>query len=405
MALTANSAAPTRRNRIKVEMGPEVDESSMLSFEKAEFYTSDVVTFTHYGNIGSSNSNLGQKLTAPLPQFDMSFSRLLTTEPSCDINAKSVRFKLVSHTQKRPAGIDFASAIGMHGVIVGVIIGSQFISDYAPSKVLEEPVEIAFGVEDPGAEKNKSEESPVKQDVEALKTAQQLPQLPKNIALDVPAPPAPDQMPLPEVPTPQPTLAPATPPPKLSETPPPKVATAKPIDAKTPPPGVKKMTIEELARRTERENRKVGEQETDGKVKGNEKKATAPADLPKNPFESHSNLPTAPAALGQGIAEGSFSASANKDYAASATGYMRRHWNLPDFAEYDQDIEVTLQFSINVFGKVVGKISVKKSSGNPQFDLEAKKAIEAASPFPDLPQELSPNVTMTMRFSPKEVKR
>jgi TonB family protein len=243
-------------------------------------------------------------------------------------------------------------------------------------------------------------------ETEATKSAQQLPQLPKLLTVDAATPPPVDSsMPLPgsAIGTPQPTSAPtATPTPKVVATPSP---TPAPVVQQQPDPAAtKKLKLEELAKRLEKEQRAVGQKEKAGlqKSAANNDVFKRPKDIPISPLGK--DIPKAPTVLGQaGTLTGKVSAQVKNEYAQAAALHMKKNWSLPDVLSFESRLEVVLGFDINTAGQIMGRIRVVRGSGNARFDEEAMRALEAAGPFPDLPREMGTKLSLRMKFSPQSI--
>lgn len=408
-------ATGANATKIKVDMGPSVDEPNMSFFESGTYSGHDAIYFSrlHGGNKRILASAQGRApLSAPKVNIDVTLAGLVRPEPVCDVASTSLRLKAVASSHDgRVGATDALSSLVFHGFVIGICFGVTSLSGRRDLPlVLDQPVEVSFGYTEPHREeKNIADKGVVAAQPEALKLEQQLPQLPKNLALDLPPPADAESMPLPdkqqaapkETPAPQPSIAPVA----QATVPPTKATPAPVVPARTPPPNTKILTPEELAKRMEKEKRKVGEKEREGvrdKPKSDEK--SMPNDLPKSPMDN--GLPEAPPGLGPaGKLEGTVSASAKNDYREAAFSHIKRFWSLPDLMSLDPALEVIVVFDVNVFGKVQGKVRVQKASGNPSFDQEATKAIEAANPFPDLPQDLAPAMQLKMRFSPQDIRK
>jgi TonB family protein len=169
------------------------------------------------------------------------------------------------------------------------------------------------------------------------------------------------------------------------------------------PAAAKKMKLEELAKRLEKEQRAVGPKEragTDKKTANDVFKR--PTDIPVNPLGR--DIPKAPSVLSQaGSLQGKVGLQIKSEYAHAAAMHMRKHWSLPDVMSFEPKLEVVLGFDINGFGRILGRVRVVKGSGNARFDEEAMKALEAAGPFPDLPREMGQKLSMRMKFSPNSI--
>jgi TonB family protein len=188
-------------------------------------------------------------------------------------------------------------------------------------------------------------------------------------------------------PTPAPTTAP----------------TPSPVVERVDPAAAKKMKLEELAKRLEKEQRAVGAKERAGTDKKTANDVfNRPTDIPINPLGR--DLPKPPSTLTQaGSLQGKAGLQVRNEYAQAAAMHMRKHWSLPDVMTFESKLEVVLGFDINGYGRILGRVRVVKGSGNARFDEEAMKALEAAGPFPDLPKEMGQKLSLRMKFSPNSI--
>lgn len=321
----------------------------------------------------------------------------LAHEPACDLSARCQRNKearvRIGSFRPRDWGVSLAGHVMAVALVLG--IGAVFRMDRMLISE-SEPIEVTFGLGDLAGAVKRLNTTPgdTDSDPEALKSAQQLPQISKNAVLEAPSAANANELPLPEAPKVM-----ATAKNQVTNTP-----NAAALDAPTPPPGAKILTPEEMARRLERETRKVGEKEREGaRLKpGEGAKTEAIPAAPKALLEG--GLPNMPVALmAGGDPSGRANASVASAYGQAARSHVRKWWNIPDVARFDPGIEVIVTFTVDVLGRV-SRIKVAKASAEPAFDEVALKAIQEANPFPDLPKELSPRQAMRMRFSPKEIK-
>ncbi|MBM3382111.1 MAG: TonB family protein [Betaproteobacteria bacterium] len=347
------------------------------------------------------------------PDLDIPFSArfMLDAEPRIDEQAFSARLRVDTLDDEGIGPWPLGFSILWHAVLVGLIFGfvqfsSEVISPF--EKSVSEPIEVSLGFTLESTQalpEGKTAEKLV--DTAATKTEQQLPQLPKLLSVDAATPPPVDtSMALPgaaAVATPQPTSAPtATPTPKVVATPSP---TPAPVVQQQPDPAAtKKLKLEELAKRLEKEQRAVGAKEKAGTQKGavNNDLFKRPKDIPISPLGK--DIPKAPSVLGQtGTLTGKVGAQVKNEYAQAAALHMKKNWSLPDVLSFESQLEVVLGFDINTSGQIMGRIRVVRGSGNARFDEEAMRALEAAGPFPDLPREMGTKLSMRMKFSPQSI--
>ena len=378
-----------------VQFGPFVDEANMNFFGDTTGRSGLV-----YGDYGFSGNG-------PVAHIDPHSIRIPKREPIIDLYSSSVRWKVLTFEGGRVGVLGVFGAALMHVLLVAIAVAVSVFNPSTTHLLTEEvPVEVSFGF---GFEPRRTETAPddkkTEAEVEALKTAEQLPQMAKNMAIEAPPPDA-KSMPLPEPVKPV-VVEPVKKETKVDNTAKAEAVQKNPLKIdRTPPPGVKTVSPEEYAKRLERENRKVGEKEQKGtRVDPDAGKNQAKSEIPPDPFAAKS-IPDAPAGLGPaGSIDGQkVSLSARNDYAASATSHIRRYWQSSDFQNFELNLQVVVSFRVNAFGRILGKAKVEKSSGNSLFDDEALQAVEAAVPFPELPEELSPSMPMRMKFSPRDIK-
>jgi TonB family protein len=328
-------------------------------------------------------------------------------EPRVDEKAFLHRLKADPLETDGLALSSFSLSLLWHVVLVGFTLGMLRFMDVSNpfDRAESEPIEVAFGLNIDSSKSlpdGKKAEQMI--EAEALKTLQQLPQLPKSLAPDVATPPPVDDSlvaPSAALPTPQPTARPTTAPTPAV------VSTPQPQDTKpkmqAEPSASKKLKLEELAKRLEKENRAVGEKQRAGTQKKTSNDVfKRPSNIPINPLGR--DLPKAPSVLGSsGSLQGQVGLQVKNEYAQAAALHMRRHWNLPDVLNFESKLEVVLGFEINSFGNILGRVTVVKASGNERFDEEAVKALESAGPFPELPKEMGQRLSMRMKFSPNSI--
>jgi TonB family protein len=365
--------------------GPSVDENNMVFF----------------GSVGGYG---------PKVYMDLVLAPQRYLEPKVDILAITEKMRPQGGAQAQLGFVNLVYSFLAHLAVVGS--GLAIVALFSKSVLLkyeeEIPVEVNFGFDVPkhsvSTSAGKTAESEV--DQKASKTEQQLPQLSKQIAVES-APPQEQNLPPPEE-----IVAKDEPPVKVSDTLTQKEEPKKetPILKKeTPPPGVKAISAEELARRVERETRKVAKEEKKGSHKDDGKgRKQRPSDLPSSPFsdnKSVAEIPSLPSVLPQGSRDGSLSVSASSEYKSMALNHILRFWNLPDLARFEPGLKTEIEVTINAFGNLVGKPRVVKKSGESAFDEAALKVVLDAVPFPELSKELAPRLKLTMLFSPKDIKQ
>lgn len=343
------------------------------------------------------------------PDVEVPFSArfMLAPEPRIEDNSFTQRLRIDNVEDDGLGPWPLGFSILWHLVIFAMVFGFTHFADSTPSfdKNLSDPIEVSFGLSlDSGKALPDGKIADQKLEAEALKTIQQLPQLPKSLTIDAATPaPVDNSLANPEIAaqTPVPTAVPtATPAAKVVATPSP---TPAPVVERVDPNAAKKLKLEELAKRLEKEQRAVGPKEragTDKKTANDVFKR--PSDIPINPLGR--DIPKAPSSLTQaGSLQGKVGLQIRNEYAVAAAMHMRKHWNLPDVMSFEPKLEVVLGFEINGYGRILGRVRVVKGSGNARFDEEAMKALEAAGPFPDLPKEMGQRLTMRMKFSPNNI--
>lgn len=341
----------------------------------------------------------------PDPQIEVPFSArfMLDMEPRVDENAFAQRLKVDGIDDDSLGPWPLGLSLLWHGVLIAVVLGfaqaGELRTQFRPNE--SEAIEVSFGM---SLDLNKSlpqgKVASEVSDSEATKTAQQLPQLPKLLAIDA-ATPAPSDTSLasPESEVSQPNVTPTA----ANQTAEKATPTPGPVVDEVDSAASKKLKLDELAKRLEREQRKVGEKEK----AGNKKSAAndeykRPNDIPVSPLGQ--DIPAAPKGLNQvGSITGKVSQQVKSAYAQAAALHMRKHWSLPDIVTFESQLEVILGFDINTTGRILGRVKVVRGSGNARFDEEAKKALEAAGPFPGLPKEMGSRLSLRMKFSPQSI--
>lgn len=352
------------------------------------------------------NEALSQEFL-PEPDLEVPFSArfMIAPEPRIDDHAFAQRLRMENLEDDGLGPWPLGFSILWHAVVAGIIIGFMQFSEISNpfDKLESEPIEVAFGLSaDLGRALPDGKTADEKVEAEALKTAQLLPQLPKSLTIDAatPAPvdnslAGPDALAATPVPT---AVAAVTPTPAATTAP-----TPAPVVEQVDPAAAKKMKLEELAKRLEREQRAVGAKER----AGTDKKTASdvfkrPTDIPINPLGR--DLPKPPSTLSQaGSLQGKAGLQVRNEYANAAAMHMRKYWSLPDVMSFEPKLEVVLGFDINGYGRILGRVRVVKGSGNARFDEEAMKALEAAGPFPDLPKEMGQKLSLRMKFSPNSI--
>lgn len=341
------------------------------------------------------------------PDLEIPFSArfMLDAEPRVDENAFSQRLRVEGLEDEGLGPWPLGFSILWHGVIAAIVFGFVQFAEIpnALEKNISDPIEVSFGLSfDASRALPDGKIADERMDAEATKTLQQLPQLPKLLTIDAATPvPVDTSMTTPQtvsatvVPTAVPTV---TQPPKVVTTPMPG-PTVQQID----PAATKKLKLEELAKRLEKEQRVVAAKENAGIQKPSPNDTfKRPTDIPISPLGV--NIPKAPSALAQaGVLTGKISPQVKSEYAQAAASHMKKYWSLPDVLSFESRLEVVLGFDINIAGKITGRVRVVRGSGNARFDEEAMKALEAAGPFPDLPKEMGSKLTLRMKFSPQSI--
>ncbi len=252
-----------------------------------------------------------------------------------------------------------------------------------PAEMQVVPVEMVFGISEeqqspaPAPAETTAQSTPE----EATKSPDQLPQLPKVLAVESAEKP-PDTLPVPATPTAAPT---ATPPPVTAEA--------------TPDAGTRILKAEELLKRLERERRALAKKNRDG---SHEKpgKGSTKSDIPPNPLAGVA--PATPGALPTGVMSGTLAGPAQA-YQLAAQRHVKRQWSLPDVVSFDAELLARVEVTLNLFGKIVSTRLVKES-GNGDFDQEVLQAIERSNPFPDFSNEGIATRVLILSFRPREVK-
>ncbi len=358
--------------------GPNVDESNMIFF-------------------GESSA------VGPAVRFDFSAPRVVRKEPMVDLTAQSMRWKVLDGG---PGKVGFRHLLGsfaLHGFVAGAVVGAgAFMGlQMRPEENEEQVVEIAFGFD---VTSQSVSSAPARlgdsaADQEATKTEQQLPQLPKLLAVES-APTDAQNMPLPPVEGAE-ELKKET---ENANTD--AAADAKPALKETPPPEVRALSAEELARRAERESRKVAKEEQAGTHSNpGSGRAALPSDQPESPFSNNNvDVSALPDALPQGSLQGKVDVSIKGEYTTSVFNHIRRLWNLPNTRAFDPNLKAEITFEVNAFGRLIGVPKVQTPSGDAEFDEVALQTVKDAVPYPELPKGLGPRQKMTHAFRPQDSK-
>jgi TonB family protein len=261
-------------------------------------------------------------------------------------------------------------------------------------------VEVTFGIPQTEIPDASAVPAPIQnapEAQEATKSAKILPQLPKQVEIEVPSPSKPLDVPKSDVPLYEVKPTPVT-------------------STRTPPPkNVKTITAEEALRRAEKEKRKVGEKDQNATEasKSVPDRRKAFGGLPADPTlldPTQIDAPAAPAkpdtsALPSGSLSGSSHQSKVEDaYRQKALAYVRRFWITPEIQKFDPALEVTVLIEINSMGELISEAQVVKSSGDSEFDEAATRILSKDNPFPELPKELYPSRVLRLRFTPKGIK-
>lgn len=383
-----------RGSEVKIKLppgGPDIDEAKMLRFGGGDYHQNELFVLGEFAlKPQDSKKQRNRRMLAPLVKIDARSQAELTQEPACLITKSSPKLPATNVEFGDLGKREFALSGAVHVLLGLVVLFVTFVADHAFLETQVTPVELVFGVEEelkdiPEAPKEVAKEAQVP---EAEKPREILPQLPKQVAINAEEAPK-DAVPPPQVLTPSPTK-PAV------------------VQGPTPPPGVKVMDPKDVLKRMEREQRKAGDKDVKGKnVASKDKNQKAPDvkfDLPPPPIPQ--SIPGAPTGLGPaGSVEGKVNANVKDAYTVAASNHIRRNWKLPETSNFSANLAATVLFDIDTFGKIVGKVTVVESSGNAEYDREALEAATAAAPFPDLPAELAPRMTLRIRLPAPDKKK
>lgn len=377
------AASSSEKILIKRQAGPDVDEAGMSRFAVNDYLAAEVFGVSE-GLYENKKHKKNQRYLPPHPSIDASDATSLPVEPHCDITKSVLRIKPMEVPSGNIGKREFVASGIVHLGLVGATVLASFVASKHFVQYEIQPVELVFGIESeikniPDAAKL---EAPAAQP-EALKLPETLPQLPKQIALPS-SEELPDAVPLPQTPTPAPTTVNANIP--------------------TPLPGVKTMAPEEIVRRMEKENRKVGEQERTGTNKPSTaaKAADVKFDLPPPPISQ----PVANAETGTspvGSLQGRVNATVKDAYQIAAFNHVKRIWRLPNTGKYGSSLATVVSIDIDTFGKIIGTPEIVTPSGNAEYDEEVVAVVTNGQPYPDLPAELAPRMRLRIRLSPGDV--
>ncbi len=332
----------------------------------------------------------------PAVLFDGALSAEVLSEPQCDLCCLSPRFRMEKPGLRRASrGRHVLGSAVIHAALWMALWFFGGRGEWARDRFHDEevvPVELAFGLGSDwrvaAATKTIAGESAL--DFEAQKLAQQLPQLPKVMAVEANEKP-PDTMPVPATPAPaaiKPTPIPT----------PPVVVEA------TPPPGTRVIKAEEILRRIEREKRVVGPKERTGtRQKGGAGVKDPAQAIPSDPFaKADGRTVTAKSGLNAGALDGGLSTTA-RAYQMAALNHVRRYWSLPDTYKYDASLVTKVEIVVNMFGQIMSA-RIAQTSGDANFDGEVLVAVDDSNPFPDFQTDGLTRRTLVLSFRPREVK-
>lgn len=336
----------------------------------------------------------------------------MSLEPVCDLRPDNVRLPVRSHEKDAlPASASVVSVCA-HGALAVLLVGGGHLGWLFQKKEPVEVVEVTFGLEIPlqqRASPTRSRE-PVQPVLDqATKAPEQLPQLPKRFEVESAPPPAQESdMPAPvadktgQRPANEKTEAAARPTASPAPTKPPEKVVAPERDK-----DAQKVKFDEVARRLEKEQRKVGESDKKGqKEKPIEPVVPGGMDIPENPLADPSNapLPDMPDTLAPtgSLSGRRLAGSAAEAYKTAAFVHMKRFWTLPDIVDFSSDLQTRAVIMVNVFGKILS-VEIDQSSGNAAFDALVLEQIRKAEPFPDLPAGSAQNEKIYLLFQPRSV--
>lgn len=376
-----------KRGDTRFPRGPGVDDAALRTRDDCALIMCDVVHFSRT----TQQSRFFDKEVVVSPEFGAMKKTLPIFGPAVDVKADSRRLKLHGYEHTIQHAPSMVVSVLVHLLIVSIWAASIFHGGFLRDRLRDDatPIEVSFGMtlEPQSVAPTKLNEGLSPLDLEATKTAQQLPQLTKNFAVESAEKPA-DAMP---VPTPtvtaQPTAAAPAPTPVVAQ-------------QATPAPGVRTLKADEISRRLEREKRVVGAKEKAGThQKGGKGVRDALSALPADPFAT---MGSGSSRLTMGSPDGKLSAGAQA-YQLAALAHLKKSWSLSDFQRFDAALSCQLEVALNMFGKVLST-KIVRSSGDAEFDEYAQSAVSEADPFPDFSDEKLQRRTLVLSFRPRDVK-
>ncbi len=260
------------------------------------------------------------------------------------------------------------------GVLHAVVVGALWAAGARKAPEPEEiPLEVSLGLDTQDAP-SLAQGAQAEAALEATRSEQSLPQLPKHIEVEAPTPP--------EETAPSPAEGHA-------------VVPAEPPAA--PRAGAQTMSAEELRRRAQRERLARGKQEVAG--------ATAPKPAGKKAGggggkDLLSVIPEAPGALGpSGSLQGNQDQGVLGTYMALVNRHASRFWSLTELHDFHPGLKAAITFRIDVFGHILDP-RIERSSGDVRFDQEALAAAMRADPFPG-PPPVARGSRLVLNYQPR----
>lgn len=346
-----------------------------------------------------------------LPEQQSLRSKFMSLEPVCDVQSDNIRLPVRGHEKDNfPASASVVSVCA-HGSLAVLLVASGHFGWLFQKTEPIEMVEVTFGLEIPLQKRTnpkRSRDAVQPEPDQATKAREQLPQLPKRFEVEsVTPPPQESEMPAPADKTgrrredekKEPVARPASvPTPK--KVPERVVASERDKDAQ-------KVKFDEVARRLEKEQRKVGESDKKGqKKKPIESVVPGGMDIPENPLADPANapLPDMPDTLAPtgSLLGRKLAGTAAEAYKTAAFVHMKRFWTLPDIVDFSSDLQTRAVIVVNVFGKILS-VDIDQSSGNAAFDALVLEQIRKAEPFPDLPAGSAQDERIYLLFQPRMV--
>jgi colicin import membrane protein len=90
-------------------------------------------------------------------------------------------------------------------------------------------------------------------------------------------------------------------------------------------------------------------------------------------------------------------------YFLAVTGRIMQYWVLPEFKQFDDDIQAIYVIKISRNGSIIEEFFEQRSN-DPTFDQFVKKAIKEASPLPPIPPAIKENsIEFGLRFRPGNI--